>query len=63
MLKVYEIMENVDVQSEVKFVRYDYAADERVVLSEAEARGCEIRYMYVENGVLFLEVEGDDETW
>lgn len=63
MLKVYEIMENVDVQSEVKFVRYDYGSGERVELSSEEASGCEIRYMYVERDVLFLEVEVDDETW
>lgn len=63
MLKIYEVLDNVDVQCEVKFVRYEYATGNRVVLSEAEARGCEIRYMYVEDDVLFLEVEVDDETW
>lgn len=63
MLKVYEIMGNVDVQSEVRFVRYDYGSGERVELSSEEARGCEIRSMYVERDVLFLEVEADDECW
>lgn len=61
MLRVYDILDNVDVQSEVKFVRYDYDAEERVELSEEEARGREVRYMYVERDVLFVEVEDDED--
>lgn len=60
MLKVYDILDNVDIQSEVKFVWYDYDAEECVELSEAEARGREVKYMYVERDVLFVEVEDDD---
>lgn len=61
MLKVYDILDNCEVQSEVRFVWYDYDADVRVDLSEAEARGREVKYMYVEDGVLFVEVEGDED--
>lgn len=60
MLRVYDILDNVDVQTEVKFVRFDEDAFERVELSEAEARGREVKYMYVEDDVLFLEVEDDE---
>lgn len=61
MLRVYDILDNVDIQSEVRFVWYDYDADVRVDLSEAEARGREVKYMYVEDGVLFVEVEGNED--
>jgi hypothetical protein len=42
MLKVYDILDNCEVQSEVLFVWYDYDAEERVTISEEEARGREV---------------------
>ena len=61
MLKVYDILDNCEVQSEVRFVWYDYDAEERVTISEEEARGREVKYLYVDDGILSVEVYGDDE--
>ena len=61
MLRVYDILDNCEVQSEVRFVWYDYDADVRVDLSEAEARGREVKYLYVDDGILYVKVYGDDE--
>jgi hypothetical protein len=61
MLKVYDILDNCEVQSEVRFVWYDYDAEERVTISEEEARGREVKYLYVDDGILYVEVYGDDE--
>ena len=61
MIRVYDILDNCEVQSEVRFVWYDYDAEERVTISEEEARGREVKYLYVDDGILYVEVYGDDE--
>lgn len=61
MIRVYDILDNCEVQSEVRFVWYDYDAGERVTISEEEARGREVKYLYVDDGILYVEVYGDDE--
>lgn len=61
MIRVYDILNNCEVQSEVRFVRYDYDAEERVTICEEEARGREVKYLYVDGGILYVEVYGDDE--
>ena len=60
MLKVYDILDNAEIQSDVLFVWYDYDAEERVTISEEEARGREVKYLYVDDGILYVEVYGDD---
>ena len=56
MLHVYDILENCEVQCSVHFCWYDFDAYERIEIPEAEARGAEVRYLYVEDGELWIEV-------
>lgn len=56
MLRVYDILDNSEVQCSVHFCWYDYDAFERIEISEAEARGREVKYLYVEDGDLWIEV-------
>lgn len=61
-MKVYELNANgIDIQCEVILCYYDYEINERVFLTEAEASDREIKYLYVENDCLVIEVEGGEE--
>ena len=51
----------IDVQCDVILCYYDYRMNERVFLTEAEASEREIRYLYVEDDCLVIEVEGGEE--
>ena len=53
---VSEILDNCDVQSEVRFVYFDDEEFERVTISEAQARRRMIRNIYAEDDILYLEV-------
>ena len=57
MLFVYDILDNSEVQCGVHFCWYDYDAFERIEISEAEARGMEVKYLYIEDGDLWIEVD------
>lgn len=61
-MKIYELnTAGIGVQCEVILCYYDYTINERVFLTEAEASGREIRYLYVEDGCLVIEVERGEE--
>ena len=61
-MKVYEMRDaGIDVQCDVILCYYDYRMNERVFLTEAEASEREIRYLYVEDDCLVIEVEGGEE--
>ena len=63
MLRVYDILDNAEVQCSVRYCTYDYDSDQRVELSEKKARGMEVRYIYVEDGELWIEVESEVEDY
>lgn len=56
-MKVYELTEQVEVQSEIKFCYYDYEKEERIELTKEKADFCDVRYMYVDDGILYVEVD------
>lgn len=56
-MKLSDFLENVDIQSEYQVVYYDEDKNERVEISDEEASDKEIKYVYVENDILFIEVE------
>ena len=61
-MKVYELKAaGVDVQCDLILCYYDYELEERVFLTEAEASERKIKYLYVEDDCLVIEVEGGEE--
>lgn len=56
MLCVYDILDNAEVQCAVHYCWYDEDAFERIEISEAKARGMEVKYLYVEDDELWIEV-------
>ena len=61
-MKVYELLSEVDMQSEVRYAYYDERKECRIELTRNEANGEEVRYMYVDDGMLYIEVEQSPTT-
>ena len=59
-MRLYELLESIEIQSDVHFVYYDYEKCERYEISKEEASGKEIRYLYVDDGELYVEVDMED---
>ncbi len=59
-MKAFELLDGVEFQNEVKFVRYDYEHEVRVEITEDQAAYRDIRYIYSENDVLFIEVDSEE---
>lgn len=61
-MKLYELLNNVEIQSDLCIVYYDYEKGERIEILESEAQDKEMRYLYSENNCLFIEVEKGEEN-
>lgn len=59
-MKLYELLDEVEIQSDMKIVYYDYDKEERIEITEKRAKDKEIRYIYCEEDVLYIEVEKED---
>ena len=59
-MKVYELIHQIEIQSETKYVYYDYEKCERIDITQADAQDKDIRYMYVDDGILYIEVENEE---
>ena len=59
-MKVYELLHHVEVQVEIVFCYYDYTKYERKIITNEQANGKEIRYIYIEDDTLYIEVDNDE---
>ena len=59
-MRLYELFSQVDVQSEYKIVKYDYDIEKRVEVDEDENTDKEIDYIYVEDGIIYIEIDEGD---
>lgn len=50
----------IDFQVQVNFYYYNYDKDERIPMTEKEAKNKEIKYMYCENDEIVIEVDMED---
>ena len=63
-MELYRLFLYVEIQSEYKVVYYDYEKEKRVVLDEegiSHYTDKEIKWMYVEDGILFIEIDIEEE--
>ena len=54
-------MKETDVQTEIRFCFYDYENEERIELDPSILHDEEVKYIYVENGILYVEVDEEVE--
>lgn len=47
----------IEIQSKCHYCYYDHDAEERVEISAADAMDLDIKYIYCEDGDLYIEVE------
>ena len=59
-MKLYELLDDVEIQSDMKIVYYDYDKGDCIEITEKKAKNKEIRYIYCEKDVLYIEVEKED---
>lgn len=59
-MKVYELMDSVEMQGETKFVYYDYEKYERIEITEEQAAYKNIRYIYPENNIIYIEIDNEE---
>ena len=59
-MKVWELMENIEFQSEVIFCRYNYKTDTLETLTRKQANDLEVEYMYT-NPEIHIEVESIED--
>ncbi len=59
-MRLYDFLDNVEIQSEYKTYWYDWENEERVIATEYELSECEVICMYCENECIFIEVEKED---
>ena len=60
-MKLYEIFLHIEVQSESKIVYYDYKREKRIEVNVENYTDREIKYLYVEDGILYIEIDNDEE--
>lgn len=58
-MKIYELLNNVEIQVTIHFCYYDYDKEKRIEITEEEAEGKEMRYIYTENDEIYIEVDND----
>ena len=59
-MKLEELFTNVEIQSEITVCYYDDKREKRVNVQADQYLDHEIKYLYVEDGELFIEVEVDE---
>lgn len=60
-MKLIQLILNVEIQSKYKIVYYDYDENRRIKTTLDGNEDKDIRYMYVEDGTLYIEIESEDE--
>ncbi len=61
-MKLYEIFLHTEIQSDYKVVYYDYIKEQRIEVSEEDYTDKYIRYLYVDDGILYIEIDNDEEV-
>lgn len=56
-MTVEELFDQIELQGEIKIVYFDEKLGCRVPISREDAAFMTINFMYVENGVMYIEVE------
>lgn len=61
-MTLHALLLNIEIQSEYKIVYYDYEEEQRIEVPSEHYSDKEIKYLYVEDGILYIEVDNEEET-
>ena len=59
-MKLYQIFLHIEIQSEYRVVYYDYKQEKRIEVAEGEHTDKDSAYLYVEDGILYIEIDIDE---
>ena len=60
-MKLDQLILDTEIQSEYKIVYYDYEEEERITVSPDGYGNKDIRYLYVDDGILYIEIDVDED--
>lgn len=60
-MKLYQLFMNTEIQSDYKVVMYDYVREERIQVDVEDYAERDVRYLYVEDGILYIEIDIDED--
>ena len=56
-MKLDQLILDTEIQSEYKIVYYDYEEEERITVSLDGYGNKDVRYLYVDDGILYIEID------
>ena len=59
-MKLYQLLLHTEIQSDYKVVIYDYVREERIQVDVEDYAERDVRYLYVEDGILYIEIEFEE---
>ena len=59
-MKLDQLILDAEIQSEYKIVYYDYEEERRITVSPDGYGNKDVRYLYVEDDVLYIEIDIED---
>ena len=60
-MKLDQLILDTEIQSEYKIVYYDYEEEERITISPDGYGNKDVRYLYVDDGILYIEIDIDED--
>lgn len=60
-MKLDQLILDTEIQSEYKIVYYDYEEEERITVSPDGYGNKDVRYLYVDDGILYIEIDIDED--
>ena len=59
-MKLYQLFLHTEIQSDYKVVMYDYIREERIQVDVEDYTDRDVCYLYVEDGILYIEIEFEE---
>ena len=56
-MKLYLVLQDIEIQCEYKVVIFDYDKEERIEVNEEDYNDGDIDYLYVDDGILYIELD------
>ena len=59
-MKLYQLLLHTEIQSDYKIVIYDYVREQRIQVEAEDYTDRDVCYLYVEDGILYIEIEFEE---